>query len=395
MFITHSEKNKFGYYQVGSTFKSYSKFEALEYKASHGGELQWVFNDDFFSSIDWTVEPSETLTELYIARAQQLREKYDYLVLYFSGGSDSHNILNAFAYGGIHIDEVISFHTYNLTNSNTLSKTDHIGEIFGAAVPEFEKVKHLLPRAKHTVIDISDFSQDVMHSLDSTEYKFDFIYDRNNFFGPSALARDKISQLPQYLKLYEQGKKVGFIHGIDKPKIYFSNKQWYFRFCCQVDSITSIARRQRNNNEWENDELFYWDPEAWKIIVKQCHAVRNYVNYNNRQIKHWPASTDYNNGIKNIELSTLVVLGKIMPIEVLKNIIYPWWTPDILNFGKMHYGSTLFGNMNRWYLESSTNLTPGAKSHIAGVTKLANFMGSTVDARKFMNHYMYSKPYIF
>lgn len=395
LFISDSEKNKFGYYQVGPTFKSYSRFEALEYKELYGGDVQWVFNDDFFSAIDWTVEPTETLEELYAQRAQQLRDKYDYLVLYFSGGADSHNILNAFAQNKIHIDEVISFHTYDLTNDSKFAKTDHIGEIFGAAVPEFEKLKHLLPNTVHTVLDISDLSKSVLNQIEITDYKFNFVYDRNNYFGPTALARDKISQLPKYLKLYEQGRTVGFIHGLEKPKIYFDKREWHFCFWSIVDSVTSIPRRQHSNNKWEQDELFYWDPSAWKIIAKQCHSVRNYIKLNSDQIKSWPPSDDYTNGIKNIEPSTLEILGKMMPIEVLKQIIYPWWRPDILNFGKMHYKSTLLGNMNQWYLNASTNLTPGAESHIAGIKKFVNYMGHNAESSETMRPYMHSKFYKF
>jgi len=50
---------------------------------------------------------SESLDFLYALRARQLREKYDYLVLYFSGGADSTNILKTFIDNNIFLDEIV------------------------------------------------------------------------------------------------------------------------------------------------------------------------------------------------------------------------------------------------------------------------------------------------
>ena len=63
---------------------------------------------------DWSIEPSCSLQEMYRQRAQQIRNTYDYVVLYFSGGSDSITAFNAFVKNNIHIDEVVVY-----TNGDT------------------------------------------------------------------------------------------------------------------------------------------------------------------------------------------------------------------------------------------------------------------------------------
>ena len=95
----------FGFYQV-SNYKTYSKLEAIDYKNVYGGNIHWNFNDELFSSVDWTNEPQSSLWDLYKQRVKQIREKYDYCVLWYSGGSDSHNILHAWLDSGYKLDEI-------------------------------------------------------------------------------------------------------------------------------------------------------------------------------------------------------------------------------------------------------------------------------------------------
>ena len=98
---------KLGFYVCnGQEFSS--KIRALLYSNEVNKPVEWMFNDRVFQSYDWTVEPIETLDELYDHRAKQLRSQYDYVILSYSGGADSHNILMSFVRQGLHIDEIIT-----------------------------------------------------------------------------------------------------------------------------------------------------------------------------------------------------------------------------------------------------------------------------------------------
>ena len=97
------EWDKRGFYQVGQK-KFYSKALAIMESQQSGIYPEFNFNDQKFSTYNWGKEPEQSLQEIYRKRALQLREKYDYLVLSYSSGSDSTNILHSFLFNGIKID---------------------------------------------------------------------------------------------------------------------------------------------------------------------------------------------------------------------------------------------------------------------------------------------------
>ena len=69
---------KLGYYTVGDkTF--YHKPSALMESTKTGHFPHWHFNTEAFSKLDTTVEPQIGLRDLYRMRAQQLRDRYDYI----------------------------------------------------------------------------------------------------------------------------------------------------------------------------------------------------------------------------------------------------------------------------------------------------------------------------
>jgi hypothetical protein len=394
IFYPGNEKNKFGFYRVGDQFCSYSHFEALEEKQRSNKEISWDFNDSFFSSIDWTQEPTETLEELYIERARQLRDQYDYLVLFFSGGADSHNILNAFVNGGVHLDEIVSHHSHRISGVDKNSSVDLMGEISLAAVPEANRLLETSPRTKHRVIDVSDFIESTMIEIATTEMKYDVLYLNNHYHGPHRFGVKTIPKLPEYRKLYDQGRKVCFIHGIDKPEIYFEDRKWSFRFISHVDSSWDVQRQMENHN-FGDDAFFYWDPSAWKIPVKQSHEIRKFFTSNTgllKQIMHQKSIESYS--FCAPQPSSLVLFGKQIPIGLIKKIIYPHWRNDIVDFGKSPW-STLVGKKNDWYLKSSTSSVPGSREHRAALKKLAQYLDYSGNLANCNNHLLLSRPYYF
>ena len=130
----------FGVYRVGD-FDFYSKVEAIEMHTKTGIHPYWDFNEAVYRSRDWTVEPSVDLSELYRRRAQQLRDKYDYLVLWYSSGADSDNVLRSFLDNDILIDEVASFVNFEGNGD----KDDYYlnGEVYNIAAKNIEKYRTL------------------------------------------------------------------------------------------------------------------------------------------------------------------------------------------------------------------------------------------------------------
>jgi hypothetical protein len=308
---TFSRQDKFGFYQTGD-FRTFSRFEAVEESVRSGQALHWNFNDEIYSCLDWTQEPKQSLEELYRQRAQQLRDKYDYLVLWFSGGADSTNILNSFIDNDIKLDEVASYVNYEATKD---SYSWLNAEIYHVAAPVVDKARIKQPELQHTIVDISQSTLD--YFLDQSA-KFDWIYDVNAHINPNACGRDHIKlTVPHWRKLFDSGKKVGFIYGFDKPRLEVIDGKYYFKFKDFVDGAVN-AQCQRSNRSWEFNELFYWTPDMPNIPIKQSHIIKNYLKLS-------PDSSSFclKGDIK------IMTTGKWKHLKssVTHTLIYPGWIP--------------------------------------------------------------------
>jgi very-short-patch-repair endonuclease len=151
---------KQGVYKVGNVFIKNKTMALLE--ASKNKQFPiWDFNNYIFQSIDWSILLKESLQSLYVQRCKQLREKYDYLILNYSGGSDSWNILKTFSNNNIHLDEIFVYWPISATKGlykpdienkqpyNFLSEWDfHIK-------PDLEYIAKNYPKIKITINMIS------------------------------------------------------------------------------------------------------------------------------------------------------------------------------------------------------------------------------------------------
>ena len=72
------QNNKLGYYTVGENV-FYSKPMALIESTKTGNFPHWNFSNEVFEKTSWTQDCSVDLRELYRLRAQQLRDRYDYI----------------------------------------------------------------------------------------------------------------------------------------------------------------------------------------------------------------------------------------------------------------------------------------------------------------------------
>ena len=151
--------DKFGYYQIGDR-KTYSKIEALEWQRSSGHFPEWYFNRQVFDHMDWFIEPSVDLWTMYQARARQIRETYDYCVIFYSGGSDSHNLLSAWLDAGCKVDEIATFHYYAGSNNQQSFMN---AEVTNVAIPTAQTLAKQY-EFKHRLIDISQDIVDLVHS---------------------------------------------------------------------------------------------------------------------------------------------------------------------------------------------------------------------------------------
>jgi len=328
-----SKQDKFGFYQVGD-FKTYSKFDASAVAEKTNQALKWNFNDEAYHSVDWEKEPPESLSELYRKRAQQLREKYDYLVLWFSGGADSTNILDSFLMNNIKLDDVATYVNYDATGDrfNFLN-----AEIYNVAVPRIEQARELQPWLRHTMVDLSQLMIDHFQKKDT---KFDWVYHMNGYFNPNNSSKQDIKLKVQHWRdMIDQGKRVCFIHGIDKPRVFNINGKYYFKFIDMIDGAVS-AHNQMVDRPWEFDELFYWTPDLPAIPVKQAHVIKKFL----KQATAEDLVIDH----RNICFTTFNKQLYSLPMDKLHRLIYPNWYPVLYQAKPL---TLIFTARDEWFFK--------------------------------------------
>jgi hypothetical protein len=359
-----NNKDKFGFYQVGD-FKTYSKVEAIEFSKKTGQPVHWNFNELDFSSYNWTVEPAEDLKKLYQARARQIRERYDYIVLWWSGGADSYTMLRAFVDEGLFIDELATFHNHGGDGSWDSYLNSEVKRV---AMPIAEKLLENSPNTKFRLVDHLDYQKD-LYTVDDN--KFDFLYKANAIFSPNQLARRYIREREKdYLDLFARGKRVCFVWGMDKPRVIKEpNGKYALRIVDIVDNCVN-PETQRLDRAWEHDEFFYWSPDSKDIMAKQGHMVLRYL-------KNVPTE-ELNSKWISLRGNSLgaisVVNGRryFLTNDGLHRVIYPDWDPATYSSGK-HDFLLMLSPRDEWMLKDANS--EQTRLYLNGLEKLNSIAG--------------------
>lgn len=279
--LFNMNKDRLGYYRVGWK-KFHNKTLALIENKKTGYDLEWIFNHDVYGSIDWTIPVEDSLPLLYSNRARQLREKYDYLVLYFSGGADSLNILKSFVDNEIFLDEIVmqfpkpiesSFNEEDLSNKNIYS------EIKYQAIPALKNLK-INPSTK---IRYQDFSKPFLDLMNKDNWYEEVPLGTN--ISPSGVAR-QVSQFKEdhILDLCNKKNNIAQILGVDKPLVFYNGKDYYAYFS-DVNAMHSppVDFTQHDIfNNFYHTEFFYWTPDLPEIVIKQAQLIKAYCEHNSQ-----------------------------------------------------------------------------------------------------------------
>ena len=114
---------KNGYYQVGQRVFNH-KVYALQEATRTGKDVSWNFNRLTYDSLDWTQTNGRSLQDLYRDRAWQLRQKYKWHCLAWSGGGDSTTVLDSFLLNNIHLDEIVILWPHSRLRGRYTASTD-------------------------------------------------------------------------------------------------------------------------------------------------------------------------------------------------------------------------------------------------------------------------------
>ena len=244
-------------YWKASGRKYFNKLEALSNAKDKLVEnVDFICHPEDYGSINWEVEPTQSWDDMLLVRAKQLRDEYKYLRLWYSGGSDSHTVLDTFVRNNIYIDEICVWRT------SPSDQFDGYGnqEANKIAIPYLQTIKSLMPNTKINVIDIGAkeylafYGRDGWHrETTHIEMGPDNLYNLYEFF-------------PQTLT-----QPYGYcdIQGGDKPKITRRDDVYYARL---TDSQFEL------NLGFAHLEDFFTTPKYPELHAKQCHLLKKVLS---------------------------------------------------------------------------------------------------------------------
>jgi hypothetical protein len=327
MKILTNNSDRFGYYTVGEQ-KLYSKLDAIKLHSKTGIHPEWHYHDEVFSSYDWTVEPTQSLEQLYRKRAEQIREKYDYIVLFFSGGADSTNVLDTFINNKIHVDEIATWH-FNKGNKNNTTWYD--AETTYVAFPKIKELLEVHPEINQRIIDLTDHLHQHFSISDNAE---EYIYDQSSMLMPDTF-RNRIHEfVPFYRDYILSGKKIGFVWAVDKPRLFFENNRYSLRFLDIFDNCVV-------SGSGVSAEFFYWSPDLPELLIKQAHVIKRYMensDANSRFIRSTPTQLASRTiGDKTIWLTN----------DGVHSLLYSTWDINTFTVGKTP--SPIINPATKWF----------------------------------------------
>lgn len=238
------------HYSINNTVFS-NGIDAFDHAARYcpHDTVKFNFDDQFWLSQNWATEPAETFSFLLDYRARQVREKYGYLIFYFSGGTDSYLMWEVFRRNQIRIDEIV------VVVSNT-------GTVFDATGPADTVTwlyqNHYDPTTKITVIPkICEKLSDMFYNHASTLKK---TYSNQ----PLPTASNSMWIYEQLLNQHSH-QNPGIVIGAEKPLLVFEGGAW---FVSHLDKSYRLHIPKLDQVEW-----FYVSRALPELHIKQCHML--------------------------------------------------------------------------------------------------------------------------
>lgn len=306
---------KLGYY-ICDNLEFDSKIRVGLHAVQVGKPIQWVFNNKEFQTYDWTKEPEESLDFYYDQRARQLRETYDYIILSYSGGSDSHNIYESFRRQGLHIDEIITNTmtkaSQGLVDTNSREAQDApASEHERHTLPRLREIAQQMPATKITVTDQSDY---LFESLEKSG-DASWVLEKREGLNPAGATRFNYLHFSEVRKKFDKDKKIAMVVGIEKPRTLIHQGRFIMRFADRSTNMITVAEHLK---EYPNStvEFFYWSPDCVPLIIKQGHVIKRWLEINTHMQQHWIANKSSG------------AVHRLIHEPVLRELLYTTWNKD-------------------------------------------------------------------
>ena len=310
------------------------KFDAFQYASIHKkDQIHFYYHNHIWENFDRSLLGKIPLPDLYKQRAQQLRDRYSHLVLHFSGGSDSYNILHTFLKHKIKLDEIVvkwpkilsdkKFYTPNVNDTsarNSLSEWDY------AIEPVLKRISKSNPEIKITIVDyvenlISKNITDIIEEkLDHNNY-FYSNYTPAVFFMSANIDKFGARYTPE---------NTAHIFGIEKPVLSEKPDGIYLHFADHAFDMLAV------DPNLGTKEPFYWTADLPILPMEQAYQCA----------LHMVADSKFNNFLYKNSLVSAARGNRIMKAQnkIFKKVLYAEsWNDDIFQAEKPNI------QRNDWY----------------------------------------------
>ena len=329
-------QSPFGHWVVADKIY-YNKLQAVADAAPRGWWPHFYFHEDQFGRVDWQKQPTESLEQLYNARAQQLRKKYDHITVEFSGGADSWYAMHSFMRQGLHVDAV--YHKYVDASSGDvtdLNPDNQHAEAKFQAFPWFKKWQELDPNITWEVEYVTDtvikgWSNVPVDPLEYNGVNVGLMFKLPGISG----------DLPKFMPIE---KNCAVVYGTDKPNLFFENGTFYLYFPENPVVYRAYIERKRMGIP-VTDVMFYWDPDCCALLAKQAHIVMNWFKKNPKML---PLISNRKYRDTNLYYS------------IVNALIYPDYDPD----WQSEKGTGRFNQTHEtWFHKNSEGTVHGTNWH--------------------------------
>ena len=210
-----------------------------------------------FSDANWDEEPKDDWIEMCRDRLQMIRDSTPYLVLSFSGGSDSLFILELALKFNIKVDEIMIYRDSMLNASQYQN---------GIHACNYEVDKYAIPFTKNLGIKTTVTSSGINSIKD-----YAAVTTSSHFLEDGwRLTMSINNTLSPYMNRNLKNDKALIIRGVSEPQLYFdpSLKLWY-NLTYDTDNFQALML--------PGSVAFFADPTDPNIYIKQCYLLRNYL----------------------------------------------------------------------------------------------------------------------
>jgi hypothetical protein len=297
---------KYGLWIVGDKMFD-DNYQALLHASQTNQTVKFWYHHETFKSVDRTSLGKVSLNSLYKERAQQLRDNYDYLILYYSGGADSHNILKTYIDNDIKLDEVcvkwpkpLLDHKWYIPNTTDTTAKNYWSEWDYCVKPILEWLAKNKPDIKITIKDYT-----MADELDMDEK---FSTNMNHGFRAGILLNSVVSDSEE--QLISKGKTVANIYGLDKPLLLLHEGKINMFF-----SDNAIVTGYRSMINPTGSEYFYWSPDMPNLAFEQAYHLS----------LHYKANSNLKQFLFTVHNKDKEKINNQMQQEIARHVLYDNW----------------------------------------------------------------------